>query len=232
MYNNFEYKKNKFMESDKIWIDTCTLMYNDRMNIFINETRDILINLGKKITIHNMVMSELYKFSDCDNYAKKELADNAISLIHDNLDIFELDLNITFIYDPTKKKDVFADHKLLIELLSNRLHENQLLISNDQGLTSDAFKLNSFSSFNGGKVNVCYLNQHGEMHMCQCVKSILDTISKEKTVYQYQIVERPIKKELTFVEKHGLETGLFVGATLTALAYNWKFIFKTIKSYV
>lgn len=73
MCNNYEYKKNILKESNKIWIDTCTLMYNDRITIFIRETKDIFKSLKKKITIHGMVMSELYKFSDCNNFVKKNL---------------------------------------------------------------------------------------------------------------------------------------------------------------
>lgn len=232
MCNNYEYKQNIIRESDKIWIDTCTLMYNDRMTIFIRETKDIFKSLRKKIAIHDMVMSELYKFSDCDNFAKKELADNAISLINNNRDIFEIDYELTNISVHDKQKEIFANPKLLIELLSNRRNENQLLISNDQDLTSDAFKLNSFTSFDGGRINVCYLNQFGKMHMCQCVKATLESLPKEKIVYQERIVEKVIEREPSFLDKHGLETGLFTGAALTALACNWKFVFKTIKSYV
>lgn len=232
MCNNYEYKQNIIRESDKIWIDTCTLMYNDRMTSFIRETKNIFKSLRKKITIHGMVMSELYKFSDCDNFAKKELADNAISLINNNREIFEIDYSLTNVSDHDRKKEIFADPKLLIELLSNRRSENQLLISNDQGLTSDAFKLNSFTSFDGGRINVCYLNQFGEMHMCQCAKATLESVPKEKIVYQDRIVEKVIERDQSFLEKHGLETGLFTGAALTILACKWKFIFKTIKSYV
>lgn len=68
--------------------------------------------------------------------------------------------------------------------------------------------------------------------MCQCAKITLESVSKEKIVYQNRIVEKVIERDPSFLEKHGLETALLTGAALTVLACNWKYVFKTIKSYV
>lgn len=235
MCNNYEYRKNRIAESDKIWIDTSTLMHSDRMKVFIDETKDILINQNKKITVHNMVMSELYKFSDCNNYEKKELADKAIAFINNNRDIFDIESALNRKYEYNKYNEIFADHKLLIELLFNCRYKNQLLISNDHDLTSDAFKLNSFSSFNGRKVNVCYLNYYGKMHMCECVKHTSENEFKN-IVYKdriiEKIVEKPVEREHNFLKKHDFEIGLLTGTLITSIIFNWKYMVKTFKSYI
>lgn len=139
-------------------------------------------------------MEEIFKFEICSNEIKWNQAHSARMIILDNSDLFDIQSNENE-WDNSK---CFADKELLSTLFENRVSHRQLLISNDHSLTTDAFNFNRFGSVRGNKINVCYLNSLGAMHMCDCVKQRTTTntskennTTEEKAASEEKIQEVP-----------------------------------------
>lgn len=225
-----EYLKQQIQFNEIIWIDTCTMMYIQRFELFIKKVHPLLLESNKKIQIPDCVMAELVKHQLSSDEFKQTCATEALSLIKSNNDIFKVE----YIENNASNDETFADPKILTAILEKRRNIQQLLISNDQRLTSDAYKLNDLESFYGSKVSVCYIGSNGDMNMCDCVKT---KVSKEqpKIIYKDKIIEKEVIKEVpqdkTFIESYGIPIGISVGGIGTYVLCNWKKIVKFAKSF-
>ena len=195
MCTNLEYIRKQIEANEIIYIDTCSLMDISRLMMFIEHAKPLFLEYKKKITIHYSVMEEIFKFEICSNEIKRNQAHSARMIILDNSDLFDIQSN----ENEWDNSQCFADKELLSTLFENRVSHRQLLISNDHSLTTDAFNFNRFGSVRGNKINVCYLNSLGAMHMCDCVKQRATTTNtskensttEEKAVSEEKIQEKP-----------------------------------------
>lgn len=176
MCTNLEYIRKQIEANEIIYIDTCSLMDISRLMMFIEHAKPLFLEYKKKITIHYSVMEEIFKFEICSNEIKRNQAHSARMIILDNSDLFDIQSN----ENEWDNSQCFADKELLSTLFENRISHRQLLISNDHSLTTDAFNFNRFGSVRGNKINVCYLNSLGAMHMCDCVKQRTTTTNTSK----------------------------------------------------
>lgn len=163
---NSEYITKTIHANDCIYIDTATLMECDAMHQFVNSNRDTLLSAGRRITIPCSVYAELARHLSSENLRKREKALEAINLISENRNLFEVHC-VTLTDDEIAK--AFADVHILSDLTLNKPIHNQLLITNDRNLSSDAYKLNQQESCKGHRIMVCHINQAGELHKCSCV---------------------------------------------------------------
>lgn len=143
MCTNTEYIKKQVSINDLIYIDTCSLLDTNRLENFINNSKEYFIESYKKIRIHNAVLNELAKFRCSSTFSKKEQAKKALDIIAKNKDLFIIE------NEDESCCDQFADPKLLETLLKRRIVHKQLLISNDKDLTFDAYSFNNLESFYG-----------------------------------------------------------------------------------
>ena len=176
-------------------------------------------------------MAELAKHQLSSDEDKQTSAIEALNLVKTNNDIFKVErLN-----NDASNGENFADPKILTVILEKRRNIPQLLISNDQRLTSDAYKFNDIESFYGNKVSVCYIGANGDMNMCDCVKS-KPTKEQPEIIYKDRIIEKEAVKEIprdkTFIESYGLPIGITVGGLGACILCNWKKIVKFGKSFV
>ena len=224
-----EYLKQQIQFNDIIWIDTCTMMYIQRFELFIKNVRPILLELNKQIQIPDCVMAELAKHQLSSDEYKQASATEALSLIKANNDIFKVE----HIENDASNGETFADPKILTAILEKRRNIPQLLISNDQRLTSDAYKFNDLESFYGSKISVCYIGANGDMNICDCVKT-KDSKDEPAIIYKDKIIEKEVIKEVskdkTFIESYGLPIGITVGGIGTYVLCNWKKLVKIAKS--
>lgn len=230
MTTNLDYITKQIQNNQIIWIDTCTMMYIQRFELFIKNVRPVLRESKKKIQIPDCVMAELAKHQLSSDEYKQTSAIEALNLVKTNNDIFKVErLN-----NDASNGENFADPKILTVILEKRRSIPQLLISNDQRLTSDAYKFNDIKSFYGNKVSVCYIRANGDMNMCDCVKS-KSAKEQPEIIYQDRIIEKEVIKEVTrdktFIESYGLPIGITVGGLGTCILYNWKQIVKFTKSF-
>lgn len=220
-----EYLKQQIQFNEIIWIDTSTMMYIQRFELFIKKVRPLLLESNKKIQIPDCVMAELAKHQLSSDEFKRTCAIEALNLIKANSEIFKVE----HIENDASNGETFADPKILTAILEKRRNVPQLLISNDQKLTSDAYKFNDLESFYGSKVNVCYIGANGDMNMCDCVKN-KDFKDEPEIIYKDKIIEKEVIKEVTqdktFIESYGIPIGLSVGTIGTYVLCNWK---KTVK---
>lgn len=231
MTTNLDYITKQIRENEIIWIDTCTMMYIQRFELFIKSVRPILLESKKKIQIPDCVMAELAKHQLSVDTYKQASATEALSLIKTNNDIFKVE----YLDNDASKGENFADPKILTVILENRRNIPQLLISNDQRLTSDAYKFNDLESFYGSRVSVCYIGPNGDMNMCDCAKNRTTKVQPE-IVYKDRIIEKEIIKEIphnkSFIYYYGLPIGITLGSISTYVLCNWKQIAKFTKSFV
>lgn len=225
-----EYLKQQIQNNEIIWIDTCTMMYIQRFELFIKNVRPILLETSKKIQIPDCVIAELAKHQLSTDEFKRTSAIEALNIVKLNSDIFKIE----YLDNDASNGDNFADPKILTVILEKRRNIPQLLISNDQRLTSDAYKFNGFESFYGNKVSVCYIGANGDMNMCDCVKDKSSNI-KVKKVYVDRFIEKEVIKEVerdkTFFESYGFPIGIGLGSLSTCILCNWKNIVRFTKSF-
>lgn len=107
----------------------------------------------------------------------------ALSLIKSNNDIFKVE----HLENNENNDENFADAKILTVILEKRRDISQLLISNDQRLTSDAYRFNDLESFYGSKVSVCYIGSNSEMNMYDCIKTKSTKKQPEKIIYKIKL---------------------------------------------
>lgn len=224
-----DYLKQQIQFNEIIWIDTSTMMYIQRFELFIKKVRPLLLESNKKIQIPDCVMAELAKHQLSSDEFKQTCATEALSLIKANFEIFKVE----YIENDASNGETFADPKILTAILEKRRNVPQLLISNDQKLTSDAYKFNDLESFYGSKVNVCYIGLNGNMNMCDCVK-LKNFKDEPEIIYKNKIIEKEVIKKVpqdkTFIESYGMPIGLSVGTLVTYVLCNWKKIVKFVKS--
>lgn len=192
MCTNTEYIQKQVNINDLIYIDTCSLLDTNRLENFINNSKEYFIESNKKIRIHNAVLNELAKFRCSSTLSKKEQAEKALDIIADNKDLFIVE------NEDKTCCDQFADPKLLETLLKRRRVYKQLLISNDKDLTYDAYSFNNLESFYGNKINVCYLNSAGYLKMCDCVRQ---SYTDNSVILEPVIQEKIVEKTVTVKEK-------------------------------
>lgn len=226
MTTNLDYITKQIQNNQIIWIDTCTMMYIQRFELFIKNVRPVLLESNKKIKIPDCVMAELAKHQLSFDEYKQASATEALSLIKANNDIFKVE----HLDNDASNGENFADPKILTVILEKRRNIPQLLISNDQRLTSDAYKFNDLESFYGSKVSVCYIGSNGDMNMCDCVKA--KTFKEQPVIiYKDRVVEKEVPRDKKFMESYGLPVGITIGGLGTYVLCNWKQIVKFTKGF-
>lgn len=166
---NAKYIENIISTVGRILLDTSTLM-SPGCQQFILSNKDLIYRSGKNLIIPKAVYAELARHLGGEDQEKSAQAVAAVELICTNKEIFEVE-NVPLTEDEIAH--AFADAQLLSDLTVHRSDFNQLLISNDRNLSSDAFDLNQQQSCKGRKVLVCYINRFGEMHRCDCARPVV-----------------------------------------------------------
>lgn len=172
---NVQYIENTISTVGRILLDTSTLM-SPGCQQFILNNKELICGSGKKLIIPKAVYAELARHLGNEDQEKSTHAVAAVELICTNKEIFEVE-NV-----PLTEEEIahaFADAQLLSDLTVHRSEFNQLLISNDRNLSSDAFDLNQQQSCKGRKILVCYINRFGEMHRCDCARPVITESAAE-----------------------------------------------------
>lgn len=175
---NTEYSEKMIRTNDLIHIDTACLMDVEEMKTFISTCRPFFEKHKKRLNVNRYVWFELARLLTSENKEKSEKALESVELIKNNRDLFNLDMV------PATEEDInkaFADPQLLSSLTLNKAYCNQLLITNDKKLSSDAFKLNEQESCPGYKIMVCYINDSGELNCCECVNAAKNELNDDNS---------------------------------------------------
>lgn len=167
---NTEYLTTMANINDRIYIDTASLMNADYLQQFVENAEPVFTAASKRITIPTAVRSELGKHISSSDIVKREAALEALSIIRQHRNLFD-------IADDELSEEaiakVFADAELLAELMIYKKEGNQLLITNDRKLSSDAYELNKQQSCLGHRINVCHITRFGFLQICDCVKAVI-----------------------------------------------------------
>ena len=209
MTNN-QYTEYVLSKVDHILLDTSSLM-SQGWQQFVSNIRNSLIASGKKIIVPLSVYSELTRLLGSADQDKSESALKAAEVLCSNRDIFQVE---TACLTEEEIAHAFADAQLLSELTLHKGTSNQLLITNDKGLSSDAFEINQQLSCKGGRVFVCYINQFGEMQCCNCVKQDI-----EKRMDNLETSNNTVEKEPTVIKEKEKEKIKEKG---NEWSYDWK----------
>lgn len=191
MTNN-QYTEYVLSKVDHILLDTSSLMSHGWQQ-FVSNIRNSLIASGKKIKIPLSVYSELARLIGSADQDKSASALKAVEVISSNKEIFQIE---SACLTEEEIAHAFADAQLLSELTLHKSTNNQLLITNDTGLSSDAFEINQQLSCKGGRVFVCYIDPYGEMQRCRCTKQDAEKRTDNSEVSNNAAdKEPPINKE-------------------------------------
>jgi hypothetical protein len=144
-------------------IDTASLMNKSYIDMFIKKISPVLHRYKRVIIVPKEVYLELLRHIGSSDERKSELALHAIELFRENRDLFDLE---GFGSEKIAEEDIykaFADAALLAKLTINLREGNQLLITQDRKLSKDAKELNFLESCKGHKIEVCYINDCGNL---------------------------------------------------------------------
>lgn len=226
---NEDYILQMFNLNERIYIDTSTLMEVYGLRSFIEKVRPICREKGHRIIVTDSVCAELEKHIHSLNEFKKSKAAEAMLLVCQNSDIFQIEDISSKRLKEEKFINSFADPELIKEILSNKFNHTQLLITNDRKLSSDVYDLNTFESCRGKRIAVCYLNSTGNLMMCDCARNqTVEDPKIEETKPSIQYVDRIIVREPDGFHKYGIPTLTFAGGL--ACACGWKPLVKFVKS--
>lgn len=167
---NIEYLNSMATKNDRIYIDTASLMNPDCFQQFVEKAESIFMAASKRITISTAVRSELGRHVSLSNIVKRESALEALSIIQQHRNLFDIP------DDELNEEDIgkaFADAELLAELMIHKKEGNQLLITNDRKLSSDAYELNKLQSCLGHRIYVCHITRFGFLQICDCVNTFI-----------------------------------------------------------
>jgi len=180
--------KDLFVESDIIYIDTCSLMQSENTENVIEAIRPYLLAVNKKILITAPVSHELMKQKIRKKEPTVHLAEKAYEIIEKYSDVFTLE------DCENSKKEIFAafaDPTLIARMTVNKEHHSQLLITNDKKLSVDALNINTLKSCKGKPVNVYSISESGELEEFK-----LPAPEQPKVV----VTDQPPKKDNTIKE--------------------------------
>lgn len=176
---NTEYLAAMAQANDRIYIDTASIMNAEWFRQFAENATPIFQAAHKRITIATAVRSELCRHMESADSRKQEDALAAMNVISQHKELFN---TAGGELDDEEIARAFADAELLAELMIFKKEGNQLLITNDRKLSSDAFELNQQQSNHGYRINVCHINRFGFLQMCDCVKAFLRPEASEGNV--------------------------------------------------
>ena len=208
---NTEYTESMVRFNERIYIDTATLMDVEGMELFIEKNKGFLRDADRKLIVPKSVCSELARHLESEYPTKRDLAMKAIGIISENSDIFQVECT------PMTDEEIakaFADAHLLSELTIHKSDCDQLLITNDKRLSSDAYGLNQQQSCKGHRIMVCFINRLGELHRCSCV-AVANVAKFDKEIIPEETASA-LNKTTTnaddiYVEKDANRTGISPG---------------------
>lgn len=158
-----DYLEHLLQGTEQIYIDTCSLMYTERLEKFIFTSKSVFKHYNIQIIVPGSVQNELIDFLDSGDFEKKMSAEKAFMYMDEHHELFHL-------ADRTDCGN-FADPEILAELMRNKGKCRQLFITNDRKLAKDAFQLNLQESNFGKRIMVCHLNYSGILCRCECTKT-------------------------------------------------------------
>lgn len=212
------------MKNDVILIDTSAIMDFEGFKKLVEQIELPLLEINKNIIVPKVVWMELMRHLNSNNEDKKIKARYAIDIIYKHRSIFLLEDEDL---DYEKMVKVFADAQLLSDLIKNKVMYNQLLITNDNKLSIDAYNLNNQESCKGRRVNVWYITNSGNLKTCECVhnnKPIIEPVI-ERANLDFD-TSMSVEKEFKLI-KVGLPLVAFITGTL--IGKNHKQLLKLIK---
>lgn len=181
-----------FRNNDAVYADACTLMNVDRLEMFLERYGGIMRKTGTKIIVPASVRKELFRLAGLEDPQKKKKANSFIGVLPKYSELIRLeggDLSGEAV------DRVHADPEVIAMLTLRRRTDRQLLITNDGGLASDVYGLNSLRSCHGKPITVCYIDRDGYLKLSDCMTAAKenavpnDLIENEKTE---SFTEQPI----------------------------------------
>lgn len=165
----------KIMSGYQVYIDTSALMNVEQLKVFIdNVEKDFTFR--KKINILSNVYQELTDFSNGYDNDKKNYAKEALKLISKS---FIFAVNPEF----KRKKNPFADPRILTTLIENKIHTPQMLITFDKKLSIDAYNLNDLKCMeNQNDIKVMAIDSEGMLYVPECIELNIKEISQTETI--------------------------------------------------
>lgn len=151
--DRYTFAESKILKSQKLIIDTSSLMELLALSAFVDTYSHILKE--KKIIILPSVYSELLKHKASADEQKQALASSALQYIQAQSQYFILPETLSCCINS------FADADILEYLLSARKDYVILLITQDRYLAIDAMSMNSISSCYGRKIFACRVDSYG-----------------------------------------------------------------------
>lgn len=155
-------KSQRLLNNEMIYVDTSILMNASWLKKYLEINYLFLLENHLKIIVIREVMFELIKHLHSDSIRKQKLAKEAINLLKENIEVFEIEC-IQEIHLFNTNEYIFADPILLSRLLEKRINYRQILITNDKDLVFDALNLNKSASCFGYEVYVFELCKNGEL---------------------------------------------------------------------
>ena len=160
-----------------------------------------LIENGKTIIIPDAVSQELTRLTIGKNSDKVQKACQAQKIIREHEEIFQLE---EADYSDEALYNAFADNEILVRLSHYKRDARQLLITNDRGLSRDAYRLNNQESVSGKRISVCRIDENGDLRMSKQPEREVERIIVKEPVYLQadpKVIEKTVYVQSDPVQK-------------------------------
>lgn len=194
----------------KIYLDTSAAMHYVGFKKFVKQVKATLHETEKKIIVLKVVWLELIRNYNSADRIKAEAANQAISIISGNRDIFEIEDEEVFHYEMDY---AFADKVILSNLILDKTDVSILLITNDRMLSKDALDINHQLSCHGHKVTTCFIADNGNLLPGFASEEDMEVVKPDVIVKEVvKVVNMSVEKEELWIPKVVIPFGtLFAG---------------------
>lgn len=165
-YEKMEY----YIRDKKIFIDTCSLLY-EHADEFWSHFYPLLQRNNQKVIIPYRCIEELERISKSEDTEKAKKAQKAI----ENLGRLQ---NENILDIRGEKNDNFADNVFLVQFTKFRMSYNLLLITQDRTLGKEILELNNSEAVKGNKIRVFRINQYGFLSKHEYEEKLRDSAQR------------------------------------------------------
>jgi len=174
----------------KLFIDTCTLLFDKAENLFYRDLPPLLLRHKKRVVIPAKVVSEVERLQNHQKKDTREAAKRGATILKNYIDQNLVDIR-------GEKGDPFADGVFQYVFMKFRTQYNLALLTQDVGLAKDIMNMSSSESVKSSKKIVVLKFTHQGMltywnPFAQQSKN--DHLSQTKSTKKFRLCDQPLTK--------------------------------------
>ena len=208
-------KMEKYIKDKKIFVDTCSLMF-EHASEFFDHFIPVLKKQKQKVIVPLRCIEEAKKFTEDTDVKRAEMGKQAVAILAMLQRNMLLDIR-------GEKTDGFADNVFLVQFTKYRMSYRLLLITQDRTLGKEILALNDSKAAKGHKISVLRINKYGFLSKHEC-EEIYNVVNDERE----EIIEKfELGNKVTTISKETMDVSYVPGESEAVISSEGKQIILT-----